>query len=110
MIEAAFQQAKASGKYDLVKTIGGQNLRAYAMYTSYEYFAESTESFFTSKKFWNDYYPFINSELKTFDIAAWNMVAQVFGVDGSKYLSQMKFPEQICLDMILIEFKKQKCT
>ena len=63
------------------------------MTTAYEYFAESTESFFTSKKFWNDYYPFINSELKTFDLTAWNLVAEVFGVNASKFLSEMKFPE-----------------
>ena len=32
-----------------------------------EYLAETAEAFFTSKRFRNDYFPFIHSELKSFD-------------------------------------------
>ena len=74
------------------------------MTTAYEYFAESTESFFTSKKFWNDYYPFINSELKSFDHTAWSLVAEVFGVDGSKYLASFQTPTNISLDNDIARF------
>mgnify|MGYP006110938683 CR=1 FL=1 len=103
-IEAAFQAAKASGKYDLVQYIGGQELPAYAMSTAYEYFAESAESFFTSQRFWNDYYPFINSELQAFDHTAWSLVAEVFGVNGSKYLAQFQTPKDISMDPEIARF------
>ena len=65
------------------------------MQSSFEYFAESSESFFTSDRFFNDYYPFINAELKTFDPTAWNLVADVFDVDSEKYLAEYKTPEKI---------------
>ena len=74
--------------------MGGQYLKAYALQSSYEYFAESSESFFTSDRFYNDYYPFINSELHTFDITAWNLVKDVFEVDSKEYQPQTT-PEKI---------------
>ena len=57
-------------------------LKAYAMTTEYEYFAEISKAFFTSNRFWNDYYPFIHSELYDFDIKGYNLVADVWGVDA----------------------------
>ena len=57
-------------------------LRAYAMSSDYEYFAELSEAFFTSKRFYNDYYPFIHSELYDFDKEGYDLIDAVWGADG----------------------------
>ncbi|MBB5031036.1 zinc-dependent peptidase [Prosthecobacter vanneervenii] len=66
-IEAAFQHAKAAGKYDNVQrqdSEGRKRLaKAYAMTNAKEYFAECSEAFFTR----NDFYPFTKDELKQHD-------------------------------------------
>lgn len=66
-IEAAFQEAKAAGKYDSVlrqDSEGRKQLaKAYAMTNAKEYFAECTEAFFSR----NDFFPFTREELKLHD-------------------------------------------
>lgn len=66
-IKAAYEAAKASGKYDLVeqRSADGRSrkTRAYAMNNPQEYFAESTEAFFGR----NDFFPFTREELKETD-------------------------------------------
>lgn len=66
-IKAAYERAKASGKYDDVEHRDSEGRirksRSYAMTNQMEYFAEATEAFFTK----NDIYPFVNSELQEHD-------------------------------------------
>jgi hypothetical protein len=67
-IKAAYERAKASGKYDRIERWHGNGKpntveRAYAMANPMEYFAECTEAFFTR----NDYFPFTRPELKQLD-------------------------------------------
>lgn len=66
-IIAAFNKAKAAGKYDKVQrqdSEGRKRLdRAYAMTNHKEYFAECTEAFFSK----NDFFPFTREELKAHD-------------------------------------------
>jgi hypothetical protein len=66
-IKAAYEEAKASGKYDKVerRDARGQvsTARAYAMTNPQEYFAETTEAFFGT----NDFFPFTRAELKQHD-------------------------------------------
>ncbi len=66
-IEAAYEKAKASGKYDRVQRRDAKGRittdRAYALTNAKEYFAECTEAFFGQ----NDFYPFTREELKTQD-------------------------------------------
>ena len=67
-IKAAYDRAKASGSYDKVERWFGNGRpntreRAYAMTNPMEYFAESTEAFFSR----NDFYPFTRAELKQHD-------------------------------------------
>ncbi len=66
-IKAAYEKAKASGKYDSVErqdSEGRKRLaRAYAMTNPQEYFAETTEAFFSR----NDFFPFTREELKRHD-------------------------------------------
>ena len=67
-IKAAYEHAKASGKYDKVERWHGNGApntfeRAYAMTNPMEYFAENTEAFFSR----NDFFPFTRDELKQTD-------------------------------------------
>jgi hypothetical protein len=66
-IKAAFEAAKASGKYDRVEQHFGDGrtiqTRAYALTNSQEYFAETTEAFFDR----NDFFPLNAEELKQAD-------------------------------------------
>lgn len=63
-IKAAYENAKASGKYDKVERFNAPGRpdtfeRAYAMTNDREYFAECTEAFFGR----NDWYPFDRDQL-----------------------------------------------
>lgn len=66
-INAAFEKAKAAGKYDRVERVDAEGKKhlgkAYAMSNAKEYFAECTEAFFSR----NDFYPFTRAELKSHD-------------------------------------------
>lgn len=66
-IETAYRRAKAGAKYDRVQRQDSEgNLtwdRAYAITNSSEYFAETSEAFFSR----NDFYPFHREELKSHD-------------------------------------------
>ena len=62
-IQAAYEHAKASGKYDNVLRWDGKYAKAYAMTNAQEYFAEGTESYFGK----NDFYPFDRKDLQVAD-------------------------------------------
>jgi len=67
-IKAAYERAKASGSYDKVERWFGDGRantyeRAYAISSPMEYFAESTEAFFSR----NDFFPFTRDELRRHD-------------------------------------------
>ncbi len=66
-IKAAYEKAKASGKYEHVERKDSEGSitlkRAYAMENPQEYFAESTEACFSR----NDFFPFTRAELKQHD-------------------------------------------
>ena len=67
-IKAAYERAKASGSYDKVERWFGNGRpnkkeKAYAMTSPMEYFAETTEAFFSR----NDFFPFTREELKQHD-------------------------------------------
>jgi hypothetical protein len=78
-IKAAYERAKAGGKYDKVERWHGNGRpntfeRAYAMKDPMEYFAENTEAFFTR----NDFFPFAREELKQTDPAMFALLAKLW--------------------------------
>ena len=79
-IEAAYQKAKASGSYDAVEQRDGKGgsitTKAYAMTNAMEYFAESTESYFST----NDICPFKLDQLLTHDATMATLVPKLWGV------------------------------
>ena len=79
-IRAAYASAKESGLYDKVERWFGNGKpnafeRAYALTTPQEYFAETTEAFFSR----NDFYPFTNAELRRHDPAMFALLTRLWG-------------------------------
>lgn len=88
-IKVALERAKADGKYDRVErrdAKGNVKLdRAYALTNAQEYFAETTEAFFSI----NDFCPFTRSELAKNDP---DMLAVLKKVWGVKEIDQVTAP------------------
>ena len=75
---AAYNKAMNAGKYQSVKYIDGRMFKAYATTNHQEYLAEISEAYFTTKRFRNDYFPIVRSQLKSYDIDGYHLVEQVF--------------------------------
>ncbi len=79
-IKAQYDKAKASGVYDRVERQDSEGRRrfdrAYALSTPMEYFAESTEAYFTR----NDFFPFHRGELHQADPEMEALVGRLWGV------------------------------
>jgi hypothetical protein len=80
-IKAAYARAKAGKIYDKVERWFGNGRsntfeRAYAMSDPMEYFAETTEAFFSR----NDFFPFNRVELKQHDPEMEQLLAKLWGV------------------------------
>ncbi len=80
-IKAAYEKAKASGKYDRVERKDSEGRsrmeRAYAMTTPQEYFAECTEAYFSR----NDFFPFTRDELKQHDPEMFELLERLWGIE-----------------------------
>ena len=79
-IKAAYERAKAGKTYDKVERWFGNGRsntfeRAYAMTNLMEYFAETTEAFFSR----NDFFPFNRAELKQHDPEMEKLLAKLWG-------------------------------
>lgn len=80
-IKSAYMRAKASQTYDKIERWHGNGKpntfeRAYAMTDPMEYFAETTEAFFSH----NDFFPFTRAELKQHDPEMDQLLARLWGV------------------------------
>lgn len=79
-IEAAHDRARKSGTYERVERRNGRGLpvtreRAYAMSNPMEYFAETTEAFFST----NDFFPFTRAELEAHDPEMFALLGRLWG-------------------------------
>lgn len=84
-IIATFERARASGKYDRVERHHGLRKpatteRAYAMTSAMEYFAETSEAFFSR----NDFYPFTREELKEQDPQMFELLTRLWNLPETK--------------------------
>lgn len=80
-IKLAYERAKAGQSYDPVERWFGDGRpntreRAYAMTNPMEYFAETTEAYFSR----NDFFPFTREELKQHDPEMEKLLARLWGV------------------------------
>jgi len=83
-IKAAYEQAKASGKYDRTERWHGNGKpntfeRAYALTNSQEYFAETSEAYFSR----NDFFPFNRDELQRHDPEMYALLEKLWGISGN---------------------------
>lgn len=72
---SAFENAMEHELYDAVLDYTGRTVKAYATTNQMEYFAETTEAYF----YRNDFYPFLNAELKRHDPMGYELMRQVWG-------------------------------
>jgi alpha-galactosidase len=78
-IKAAYEAAKQKGLYDQVEQRFGDgrsaNVRAYAMASPMEYFAECSEAFFST----NDFFPFQRQQLARHDPEMFSLLKSLWG-------------------------------
>lgn len=79
-IIAAYEQAMKAGLYDEVLHYTGKKTRAYAATNHKEYFAEATEAYFYK----NDFYPFVQAELKKHDPTMNTLLFDIWEADHTK--------------------------
>jgi hypothetical protein len=77
-VRAAYKNAMDEKLYESVLRRGDKLERAYATTNQMEYFAELTEAFFGT----NDFYPFVNVELRKHDLQGYEMEKRAWGIKG----------------------------
>jgi hypothetical protein len=78
-IKAAYEAARAGGKFDRVMAHTGRIVKHYGMNNHKEYFAEGTEAFF----YRNDFYPFVRAELKEIDPGFHDLLKEIWEEEGA---------------------------
>jgi hypothetical protein len=72
----AYNQFRASGKFEMVPVASGAKRPHYGLMNPMEYFAEMTETFFAV----NDFYPFVQTELANEDPHTYRLIGKIWGV------------------------------
>mmetsp|Transcript_32782 Transcript_32782/g.53082 ORF Transcript_32782/g.53082 Transcript_32782/m.53082 type:complete len:207 (-) Transcript_32782:71-691(-) len=94
ILDEAYGKAMKTGKYATSERGGtGSNSKHYAATNSSEYFAEACEAFISSRRFRNDYFPYIHCELKGYDPIAYKMVEDAFGIKGEDQCSRAELTD-----------------
>jgi len=79
-VREAYERALASGRYDAVERRNAEGEtridRAYALTNPAEYFAETSEAFFST----NDFFPYQREQLRQVDPGACEMLAELWGL------------------------------
>jgi hypothetical protein len=75
-IKNGFNRIKESQLYEMVSHNMGGKQKAYALTNRFEYFAESTESFFGK----NDFFPYDQEDLKGFDFLTYLLIKEKWRV------------------------------
>jgi hypothetical protein len=73
-IKAVFDRAMTAKLYDSVLHFDGEQVQGYAATNPMEYFAEASEAYFGT----NDFYPFVRSELRQHDPAAFTLLEKLW--------------------------------
>lgn len=74
-VKNLWTKAMESKRYDNVLHWDGKTVKHYAETNQMEYFAEMTESYFGH----NDFFPFVNAELETYDPDAYALMERIWG-------------------------------
>jgi hypothetical protein len=73
-VQAAFERARASGRYNAVRHSSGRWERAYAITDHLEFFAGLSEAYFGT----SDFFPFTRDDLKEFDSASYRVISDAW--------------------------------
>lgn len=92
IISEAYDKAIQSGRYEKLGE-HWKHLRYTALKDHYEFFAESSEAFFSSIRFHNECIPYLHEELEMFDPIAFAMCEKVWGIRGEEVVGREEFPE-----------------
>eukprot|EP00401_Gymnodinium_catenatum_P073200 CAMPEP_0117498714 /NCGR_PEP_ID=MMETSP0784-20121206/21859_1 /TAXON_ID=39447 /ORGANISM="" /LENGTH=587 /DNA_ID=CAMNT_0005293813 /DNA_START=112 /DNA_END=1875 /DNA_ORIENTATION=+ len=94
MVKKTYEDAMASGKYKTGENAGNvqRGKAPYGATNHFEYFAETSEAFWSSRRFYNDFFPYVHAELRGFDPEAYAMQERAWGVDGAKLPSRLEVP------------------
>lgn len=76
-VRGCFEQAKEEGLYEEVMFLTGRTVRHYALTDHKEYFAEATEALLGR----NDFYPFVEGELKQYDPRAHALLTELWALE-----------------------------
>ena len=91
-IKASYEQAKAGGKYDRVERQDAEGRkhmdRAYALTNPQEYFAETTEAYFSR----NDFFPYNRDQLKEMDPGMHSLLEKLWGMGTNPAATGRKDP------------------
>lgn len=79
-VKAVYDAAMKSKLYDKVLHWNGQSVKHYAENNQMEFFAESSEAYFGA----NDFYPFVNAELKAYDPTSYALMKKIWGMPAHK--------------------------
>lgn len=79
-LKGALKAAKEKKLYEKVLHYDGKDVRAYALTDPMEYFAEATEAYFGS----NDFYPFVNAELRKHDPTAHELIGKLWTAESAR--------------------------
>ena len=79
-VKGVFDGAILSKRYEHVLHWDGKSLRHYAATNPMEFFAEATEAYFGQ----NDFFPFVNSELKTAEPDTYALMVRVWGLPARR--------------------------
>ncbi|RYG25752.1 hypothetical protein EON82_05945 [bacterium] len=74
-VKSAFEAGAASKKYEKVMHWNGGQERHYALNNPMEFFAEASEAYFGQ----NDFFPFVNAELRSFDPDTYTLLVRLWG-------------------------------
>mmetsp|Transcript_117462 Transcript_117462/g.357332 ORF Transcript_117462/g.357332 Transcript_117462/m.357332 type:complete len:225 (+) Transcript_117462:435-1109(+) len=93
IIKSAYDEAMASHRYDKLGE-KWKYMRYTALQNHYEFFAESSEAFYSSRRFHNECIPYLHEELQLFDPGAYAMCERVWGIRGADVISREEFPDR----------------
>jgi hypothetical protein len=74
-VKAVFDTAVVSKRYETIDHYDGKQVRHYGLNNPMEFFAEATEAYFGQ----NDFFPFVNAELRNFDPDTYTLMVRLWG-------------------------------
>lgn len=93
VIRAAYNKAERQGIFGRCEYMGRiKDEKPYSATNHMEYFAETSEAFFSSQRFRNDFFPYVHTELRASDPIGYRMCIEVWGVSAEEMPCRVEIP------------------